>query len=73
MSNITYLQTDSQAQETYITHWFSVDGQEYGLCVESDGSNKLLDNEGYPIDPCNDHDGVFGLLLAEKARGVTTC
>ena len=65
MKDIIYLQTDPQAQETYITHWFGVEGEDYGLCVESDGSNKLLDNEGCPIHPKNDHDGILELLVAE--------
>lgn len=43
------------------THWFDVDGSEYAVVYGDD--RYLIDHNGTPIDPCNDHDGILDQLL----------
>jgi len=51
-------------------YWFGVYHIEnsgvYGLHEDREtGDFTLLDHEGYPIDDCNDHDGIKAQLIEE--------
>ena len=67
------IEQDYQAETTRV--WFSVDGEEYAIADNFDEGISLLDSEGYPIDDCNDHEGLKDALLplyrryADEYRG----
>lgn len=58
---IKYLTKDHIWQHEQTNYWFDVDGDQYAI-ADQNGNLSLLDSEGYPIDPCNDHDNVFDQL-----------
>lgn len=42
-------------------YWFDVDGEVYAVS-DTAGELTLLDSEGYPIDPANDHARLLDAL-----------
>jgi len=60
----THLETDQNWNDETTVYWFDVNNTTYGIS-DSNGEMTLVDYEGYPIDECNDHEGIKGLLIEE--------
>lgn len=59
---ITFLEKDQIWQEERTLYFFDVDGSSYAI-ADDQGQLTLLDDEGFPIDPQNDHDNILRQLL----------
>jgi len=62
--NIEFITEEYVAQPEAIRYWFCVDGEDYGI-HDCKGETSLLDIDGYPIDECNDPDGIKEALEVE--------
>ena len=62
--NILRKEIDQNWQNETIKYWFTVNG-EYFCIADNCGELTLLDFEGYPIDACNDQEGVKDSLIPE--------
>jgi len=63
---IGFILKETIHQDEQIRYWFEVAGEGYCLCDEK-GALNLEDSEGYPIEECNDHDGIKNALIAAVA------
>ena len=59
---VTFINADINAQDETINYWFDVSGENYALSVNG-GEMQLLDCDGCPVDPRNDHENVKQLLI----------
>ena len=62
----TLIETTVDTQNENTTYWYLIDGESYGLCINTDGTSQLLDSEGFPVDECNDHDNIKTMLLMNE-------
>jgi len=62
----TLIETTVDTQNENTTYWYLIDGESYGLCINTDGISQLLDSEGCPIDECNDHGNIKTMLLMNE-------
>ena len=51
---IQHIETDRDGQSETTRYWHTVDGVDYCI-ADCCGSRTLLDSDGCPIEPCNDH------------------
>lgn len=65
--NIEFIEKDQDWQNETTRYWFSVNDESYCI-ADSNGETSLLDSEGYPIEECNDHDGIKAALLPEYEK-----
>jgi len=61
-SNTELFNIEQNYQDETTRYWFRVGDQEYCI-VDKNGETQLLDNEGYPIEPCNDLENIKDLLM----------
>lgn len=61
-NGITFIQKDQLWNDEQTNYWFSVNDEEYAI-ADQNGDLKLLDADGVPVEPCNDHDRVFDQLV----------
>ena len=66
---ITFVEKDQVWQDEKTNYWFDVDGEQYAVS-DCNGELTLLDFEGYPILPCNDHDNIKEALIPEYERRI---
>lgn len=59
---IEFIEKDQIWQNETTNYWFTVDGESWAIS-DSNGCVQLLDCDGCPVDPCNDHDSILELLL----------
>lgn len=60
--NIEFQEKDQQWQNQQTVYWFSVDDEDYAI-ADRGGELSLLDSEGFPIEPCNDHENIKSILI----------
>ena len=58
----SYITTDQNFQDETTNYWFLVDGESYALS-DCNGELQLLDCDGCPVEPCNDHENIKQLLI----------
>lgn len=86
--DIKYVEHDYSAPDATIRYWFLVDGETVGVAEQevfedlgdayrTEIRTVLIDSEGYPVDPANDHQGVLYTLRphveAVKRRAWEWC
>lgn len=59
---ITFIDKDQNWQNETTNYWFNVDGETYAVS-DNNGTLKLLDCDGCPVEPCNDHDNILEQLI----------
>ena len=59
---IEFIEKDQNWQNEQTIYWFDFDGENYGIS-DINGYLQLLDYEGYPIEDCNDFNGVKEKLI----------
>lgn len=59
-----FLTKEQDWQNETTRYWFLVNGENYCI-ADNNGDLTLLDSEGYPIDDCNDHEGIKDALTKE--------
>jgi len=67
--NIEFIEKEVIHQEQQTKYWFNVDGEDFCLAEDYsgwDGALSLLDTEGFPIEDCNDHDGIKSALISAR-------
>lgn len=62
-NNVEFIGTDNNYMNKSVVHWFNVDGDEWGVDIYNGETTSLVDCDGCPVVPCNDHGGVLDLLL----------
>lgn len=67
---INFIDKDQNWQDETTNYWFDVDGEQYAVS-DCNGKLRLLDCDGFPVEPCNDRDNVLEQLipLYEKEIG----
>ncbi len=65
MSNIEHLGTYNPSSGRFLTYWFSVDEEQYGVSIKDDNSATLIDCNGYPIEALNDCKQILDKLTAK--------
>lgn len=66
---IEFLEKEPDWKNGATRYWFNVDGEEYCICESADNL-QLLDGEGYPIEPCNDHGNILAALIPEYKKQI---
>lgn len=65
---IQFIEKDDNFHGDAINYWFQVDGISWGLSLNRNDDEitvDLLDCDGCPVEPCNDHDNIKGNLYQE--------
>jgi len=50
MDKYSFTSKDSNWQDECVHYWFHVDGDEYGVVENSDGSKQIVDSENCPVN-----------------------
>ena len=66
---VKFIEKDKVHQEETTNYWFRVNGDLWAVS-DCKGEIKLLDDEGYPINPCNDRGQVLDLLMPEYEKRI---
>ena len=66
---IEFVSTQDDKQNGVFNCWFNVDGESYAISSSVDGK-RLLDCDGCPVEPCNDHDNVCDALMAYYRKNI---
>lgn len=69
MKTVTFLEKDQVWADETTWYWFDIDGQSYCI-ADCNGELTLLDNEGHPIDDCNDREGIKELLMPHYKAAI---
>lgn len=67
--NVEFIEKEQIWQEEQTRYWFTVEGENYCI-ADTNGDLQLLDSEGYPIEECNDHDGIKDALIPEYEKRI---
>ncbi len=65
--DIDLISIEDDKQNGSVRRWFNVENTMYCI-TNKDGVKKLLDDEGFPIEDCNDHGGIRIILLKEMEK-----
>jgi hypothetical protein len=58
---VKFLEKENDYNNETTRYWFNIDGVNYCL-ADQYVEIQLLDSEGYPIDPYNDHENILDTL-----------
>ncbi|WP_335914960.1 hypothetical protein [Shewanella algae] len=66
---IKFIEKDQVWQSETTNYWFEVDGVIWAVS-DCNGELKLLDSEGYPVEPCNDKEFVLDALKSHYEQHI---
>ena len=66
---IEFIEKENDFQDEVTRYWFSVNDENFCI-ADQNGELSLLDCDGYPIEECNDIDGIKALLIPEYEKHI---
>jgi hypothetical protein len=67
---IKFIEKDQIWQNETTNYWFNVNGKQWAVS-DCRGELKLLDHDGYPVEPCNDRENLLELLTPHYQSHVS--
>jgi hypothetical protein len=67
---IRFLERDHISADAKTNYWFCVNNEDVYAVSVGAGVTSLLDCDGCPIEPCNDHDNILEALMPHYKKHI---